>query len=116
MVETFVTHYVINSLTPCFEKTPCVYHLHVRLARDLFYKVQRSEDRCQRTENTIRMGRFLIQYLLSVFCHLISVLCLLKLTEAIVESLSVHQFGMAAGFDDAAPVEDDDPIDVANRR
>ena len=44
-----------------------------------------------------------------------SPILLLELTEAIVESLAVHQFGMAAGFDDAAPVEDDDPIDVAYR-
>jgi len=45
-----------------------------------------------------------------------SFILLLKLTEAIVESLLVHQFGMAAGFDDAAPVEDNDPIDMAHRR
>jgi len=45
-----------------------------------------------------------------------SPILLLELTEAIVESLPVHQLGMAAGFDDVTPVEDDDPIDVAHRR
>ena len=40
---------------------------------------------------------------------------LLKLTETIVESLAVHQLGMGAGFDDAAPVQDDDPVGMAYR-
>ncbi len=38
---------------------------------------------------------------------------ILKLTETIVESLPVDQFGMGSGFDDAAPVEDDDPVGMA---
>jgi hypothetical protein len=40
-----VIHLAISRLTPCFKKTPCVYHLPVRLARDLLGQV--SGIRCQ---------------------------------------------------------------------
>ncbi len=65
------------------------------------YKIPQSVS-CMRTPDTLTPAPSLILFL--------------KLAEAIVESLLVHQFGMAAGFDDAAPVEDDNAIDVANRR
>jgi len=40
---------------------------------------------------------------------------ILKLTETIVETLTVDQLGMGTGFDDTTPVQDDDPVGMAYR-